>query len=84
MLYIFPGDLSKGRSSHGEGNPFGVRPTSAGFRPQEIAEDLASQQSKEPLKRARAHGAGVIALTVSGGYQSQKMGLFLFNPPLRG
>ena len=27
---------------------------------------------------------GVITLTVSGGYQSPKMGLFPFNPPLRG
>ena len=26
---------------------------------------------------------GVIILTVSGGYQSQKFGLFPFNPPLR-
>ena len=28
--------------------------------------------------------SGVIILTVSGGYHSQKMGLFPFNPPLRG
>ena len=27
---------------------------------------------------------GVIILTVSGGSQSQKMGLFPFDPPLRG
>ena len=27
---------------------------------------------------------GVIILTVSRGYQSQKIGLFSFNPPLRG
>ena len=27
---------------------------------------------------------GIMILTVCGGYQSQKMGLFPFNPPLRG
>ena len=27
---------------------------------------------------------GVIILTVSGGYQSQEMGRFPFNPPLSG
>ena len=50
----------------------------------------------DPELRGRAFGqqlsqnftvaslTGVIILTISGGYHSQEMGLFSFNPPLRG
>ena len=35
-----------------------------------------------PLPTSTDNHTGVIILTISGGYQSQKVGLFAFNPPL--
>ena len=79
-------DLGNGKppNLHTSNPPIGGLMAAARTSLEEPESAAAHRQRRDQGPKFEAIGSRVIILTVSGGYQSQKMGLFPFNPPRLG